>query len=105
MFNAFSKILKSRPGINEKLEGHLVNDIMADLSYALGDDKGMDSETPLKSELAIEQLNYSLESLKAVDAYLNKVRSNKINEDEKTSVIARCGAYCGEVIKRNSKER
>ncbi|MBM3252852.1 MAG: hypothetical protein FJZ16_01185 [Candidatus Omnitrophica bacterium] len=108
MFNLLKKNIKSAyaESINEVLDGSKVNDVVSDLSYALIDDRGMDSEVPFKKQLGINKLNYSLESLKIVDQYLNYVRANKntLKKEEFISVVARCGAYCGEVIRRNSKQ-
>lgn len=70
------------------------------------DDTGSDLPTPLKEHLVPKKLDYSLESLKHVDAYLDVIRKNRntLTEDQLMKVIARCGAYCGEVVRRLSKE-
>ena len=50
-------------------------------------------------------LDYSLESLSYVNEYLDKVRQHPSIRDEWNSVVLRCGAYVGEVIRRNSTKR
>ena len=51
-----------------------------------------------------KKLDYSLESLKYIDAYLECVRKSKkkLNIEQKKILILRCGTYVGEVI-RNKK--
>lgn len=53
-----------------------------------------------------DQLDYSIESLKYIDSYLEKVRKNKkfIKNELYSKIILRCGAYSGEVIRKNSKK-
>lgn len=76
------------------------------ISQFLIDDAGSDIPTPFKEFLDSKNLDFSLESLKAVDFYLNEVRKRKVklNQDQLIKVVARCGAYCGEVVRRNSKK-
>lgn len=58
----------------------------------------------LASELSRNKLNFSIESLHAVDQWLSALYSRKINveSDEAAESIIWCGAYIGEVIRRNS---
>lgn len=51
-----------------------------------------------------QQLNYSLLSLKHVDAYLTRVHADPPSDDEKFFVVLRGGAYVGEVIRRSLPE-
>lgn len=76
------------------------------MSIFLVDDTGADVPTPLKEHLNTRKLDYSLESLKCVDAYLDVVRKNRkaLTEDQIVKVVLRCGTYCGEVIRRLSKK-
>ena len=76
------------------------------IAQFLIDDTGSDLPTPFKEFLNPTKLDYSLESLKHVDSYLDQVRKKKrkLNDDQVTKVILRCGAYCGEVIRKNSKK-
>ena len=79
---------------------------IAAMAHFLVDDKGADTETPLKKYLAFDKLDYSQESLKYVDEYLEEVRKNKkdLSDTQIATIVLRCGGYCGEVIKRNSKK-
>lgn len=69
--------------------------------------EGLESDTPLKQYLQDEKLDYSIESLHIVDKYLDEVRKRKktLNNKELSSIILRCGAYTGEVMKKNSKRK
>lgn len=81
------------------------NEIVHAIAMLAINDKGADMETPYKEYLKSEMFDFSLESLKYIDEYLNKLRKKvKLLTDEQfTKVILRCGAYCGEVIRLNSK--
>jgi hypothetical protein len=76
------------------------------ISLFLINDTGSDLPTPFKEKLIPSKLNYTLESLKHVDLYLDEIRKNrkKLNEEQLVKVVARCGAYCGEVIRKHSKK-
>ena len=50
-----------------------------------------------------ESLDYSLESLKQIDSYLEAIRKDTIVKDDMIRLALRSGAYVGEVIKRLSK--
>ena len=52
-----------------------------------------------------ETLDYSLESLKHVDAFLEQFHSTPPEGDEAARVVLRSGAYVGEVIRRNSSHQ
>ena len=90
-----------------KKEPEDVNADVASLGHLLIDDTGSDLENPLKSFLLSGSLDYSLESLRFVDKYLDEVRKERsnISEPQLVKVILRCGAYCGEVIKKNSQKK
>jgi hypothetical protein len=53
--------------------------------------------------LDIAALNYTVESVHVVDAYLNAIRPDKeaIAEQDYTNTILAAGCYVGEVIRRN----
>ncbi|MCX6752356.1 MAG: hypothetical protein NTZ87_02540 [Candidatus Nomurabacteria bacterium] len=70
------------------------------------EDTGSDMPTPLKEFLDPKKLDFSLESLKLVDSYLDEVRKQEkdLSEDKLIKIVLRCGAYCGEVIRKNSKK-
>ena len=49
-----------------------------------------------------KKLDFSVESLKHIDAYLETVHSAPPQEEDVARLVLRCGAYVGEVIRRNS---
>ncbi|ENU29443.1 hypothetical protein F991_02674 [Acinetobacter sp. CIP-A165] len=55
-----------------------------------------------------EKLDYSIESLKLIDTYLSgfrKTNLDQISHDQRFKTILRTGAYVGEVIRKNDKNR
>ena len=56
-----------------------------------------------KRYLKKEKLDYTIASLKHIDEYLEHVRKKRSNlsQEQLTTIILRCGAYSGEVIKKN----
>ncbi|MBD2019952.1 hypothetical protein H6F43_07090 [Leptolyngbya sp. FACHB-36] len=64
-----------------------------------------DSEQPTFRQewITAEMLDYSLESLRQVDDFLLRVRHEQASQDEWARMILRCGAYVGEVIRRNCR--
>jgi hypothetical protein len=95
MFNLFKK--------KRKYEDLTLS--VAAIADFLIDDTGSDLSTPLKDSLDISKLDYSLESLKHVDLYLDQVRKKRKNltDEQFTKVVVRSGAYCGEVVRKLSK--
>ena len=83
-----------------------VTETVAAIAQFLIDDTGSDLPTPFSEFLDPNKLNYSLDSLKHVDSYLDHVRKKRksLSDEQFTKVILRCGAYCGEVIRKNSKK-
>jgi len=55
-------------------------------------------------ELMCSQLDYSVDSLKLIDSYLEAVRTQPPEGEDMMRVILRVGAYVGEVIRRNTKK-
>ena len=53
-----------------------------------------------------KKLDYSFESLKAIDKYLEYLHKNNstISQHEEINTIVWCGCYIGEVIKRSSEK-
>ena len=49
--------------------------------------------------LASDVLDYSIESLRALNKYLDKIRRSKIPEEEIDRICLRLGAYLGEVLR------
>ena len=73
------------------------NQALLDLSHMFYEDKdtlGQDTLNP-------SELDFSVESLKEVNAYLDTVRANKEIESSWNRVVLRTGAYVGEVIRKN----
>lgn len=68
------------------------------------DDHDLDVKNPHKEWLNVGKLDYSFESLKEVDDYLEKLKKARktLSDEEYTKIILRCGAYCGEVMRRHS---
>lgn len=94
MFNLFKKKNKY-PDSNE---------MVVAMSQFLINDTGSDLPTPFKEFLDPTKLDFSIESLLVVDSYLSKVfkHKNELNHDQFIKVVARCGTYCGEVVRKNS---
>lgn len=75
---------------NSKIDNIDVNGMVEGISYFLIDDSEADIPTPFKECLEQDKLDYSLDSLKIVDKYLEKVRKEpkiKILSDEEFTVI------------------
>lgn len=101
----FKKIVSAFKKLSEKD----LNPVMASVASFLIDDRGVDVETPFKEYLNKNKLDYSLESLKKIDDYLEKVRNedkkNKLSAKEWERLIFRCGAYLGEVIRKKREAK
>ena len=54
--------------------------------------------------LQAERLDFTLESLKHIDEYLEIVRQDEIPNEHMTPLVLRVGAYAGEVIRRNTTD-
>jgi hypothetical protein len=69
----------------------------------LGNMEG-DGDIAYRTTLNASVLHYSLESLEEVDRYLKTLYKEKISDSgiEYQNVIVWCGAYVGEVIRRNA---
>ena len=98
----FSKLFKKMPPADGQC--YPISTLLLDTQLR---SEGMSSDTPLKEYLQDEKLDYSLKSLAIIDAYLDFVRKKKktLNDKDLSSIILRCGAYTGEVIKKNSKTK
>jgi hypothetical protein len=75
----------------------------SDLSAMLGGDLG---NSMYKHELLDrEKLDFSVESLSHIDDYLDALHADPpASVDDVLPVVLRCGAYVGEVIRRNSHD-
>ncbi|OTG79777.1 hypothetical protein B9T31_16765 [Acinetobacter sp. ANC 4558] len=61
----------------------------------------------LHKMLNIQKLDFSMESLKQVDIYLEKVRNKNFRDlpnNQQWEIILRTGAYVGETIKKNDQK-
>jgi hypothetical protein len=66
---------------------------------------GQDLRDPAYQDenLGPRKLDFSLESLKHVDVYLETLHTNPpLDDNETVQIVLRCGAYVGEVIRKNS---
>lgn len=77
------------------------NDEVESIALLLVDDN---NNNVLKQYLEVEKIDYSVNSLKIVDNYLDKVRK-KLSEEEIKKVILRCGTYLGRVIRKVNPNR
>ena len=59
------------------------------------------NETPSQDFFNIERMNFSIESLEHLMAYLDKIRSLSLPSNQMSIVIIRTGAYLGEVLRNN----
>jgi hypothetical protein len=76
---------------------------LSDLSRMFYEDRR--EPTYGRQHLDPRKLDYSLESLKHVDEYLEKIRKDKDVGKNWNRVVLRAGAYVGEVIRRNDSKR
>lgn len=63
-----------------------------------------DDDTFGREHLDRRRLDFSVESLKHINDYLEAIRKDKDVEKDWTRVVLRAGAYVGEVIRRNDKK-
>jgi hypothetical protein len=61
--------------------------------------------TPGCETLDALRLDFTVESLAAVDSYLETMRERQLKGEALGKVILRCGAYVGEVIRRNARRK
>ena len=54
--------------------------------------------------LASARLDYSVDSLAEIEAYLRHLRGDSMSERERGVLVLRCGAYVGETIRRNTND-
>jgi hypothetical protein len=80
-----------------------VDQEFSDLSILFCQDP--ENQTYKRELLEPQKLDFSLGSLKHVDTYLEAVHSAPPEQqDEVVRVVLRCGAYVGEVIRKNSPQ-
>jgi len=77
-----------------------MNGDIASVAYLFSHDSAP-KPTPGAEYLDFQKLDYSLESLKHVNEYLEKVRTSKTLEQDWMKICLRAGAYVGEVIRRS----
>jgi len=73
---------------------------LSDLAYLFFEDR----ETFGREHLDPRRLDFSVESLRHVNEYLEGIRKDQDVEKQWTVVVLRAGAYVGEVIRRNDKK-
>jgi hypothetical protein len=61
-----------------------------------------DDPTPGATLLETGRLDFSVESLAAVDEFLDEIRRRELSPEAMSKVVLRCGAYVGEVVRLNS---
>ena len=74
----------------------------SDLSVMLCND--LENPTYKHELLNEERLDFSVESLKHIDAYLDVLHGDPPQEEDAIRVVLRCGAYVGEVIRKHSPD-
>ena len=79
------------------------DDALRDLSQMFYDHPN--DPTPGVELLDRSRLDYTLESLKHVDEYLDAIRRRTLDDREFFVTVLRSGAYVGEVIRRTSTTR
>jgi hypothetical protein len=70
------------------------------LSDVLANEK--ENPTYRREFFDIQKLDYSIESLKHIDEYLDELHAQQPDDSELLKIVLRCGAYVGEVIRRNA---
>lgn len=73
---------------------------LVDLAAMLTED--VDNPVPGRELLDAKKLDYSIESLKHLDEYLDLMRADPPAGDDLLKLVLRSGAYVGEVIRRHS---
>jgi hypothetical protein len=76
------------------------NDAFADLAQMFLSDP--EDPTPGSESLNVARCNFSLESLRVIDAHLEGMRGRRLQSPELMKLVLRCGAYVGEVVRRHA---
>ena|SRR5260221_10243539 len=81
-----------------------LDDMFSQFSEAFLGSMTGEGDIAYRNKINISILDYSLESLKEVDRYLKVLYQNPLDNSsiEYQNVIVWCGAYIGEVIRRNA---
>src|SRR5262245_2526749 len=58
--------------------------------------------TPGSESLNVAQCDFSVESLRLIDAHLETMRHGQLESQAMTKFVLRCGAYLGEVVRRHA---
>ena len=64
-----------------------------------------DDPTPGAQLLDGSCLDFTIESLAFVDDYLDQMRRQQLEDEAYGKLVLRCGAYVGEVVLRNAKDK
>ena len=80
------------------------NQALEDLSIIFYSDR--ENPLPQQNKIDPKKMNFSVESLKHVESYLDHIRSqdfNQLDADQQFRLILRTGAYVGETLRKNDK--
>lgn len=91
-------LFSSRPPLQDQALGELA--VMFQTPAVVADDP-----TPGTELLNPRALDFTVGSLGEVDDFLEKMRKRDLDDDAYVKLVLRCGAYVGEVILRNSKDK
>jgi hypothetical protein len=82
-----------------------INDIFEEFAMAFVGRVKSDAEIAFPKKLDRSRLDFSLKSLKVLDAYVEYLHENadRIRDDAWSKTVLWGGAYLGEVIRRNAK--
>jgi hypothetical protein len=82
-----------------------VNDVFEEFALAFGGELESDREIAFPKKLDRDRLDFSLKSLKVLDAYLEVLyeRRDRLEDRAWHTTVLWGGAYLGEVIRRNAK--
>lgn len=79
-----------------KLQDEALGDL-AQLCFACSEDP-----TPGRELLDASRLDFSVQSLAVVDDWLERMRTRPLDDEAMLTIVRRCGAYVGEVVRRYS---
>lgn len=90
-------------GLFSKKKPDLQDDALSDLARMFL--ANPENVTPGSELLDASKLDFSVDSLAVVDQHLEAIRKLNLQDDDLLKFALRCGAYVGEVIRRNSKAK
>lgn len=83
---------------------HDVASLVQDFADAFVGIAAFEQPLPFEERISRKELDYSLESLRALDRYLDLLHTHadKVSGQQETNVVLGAGSYLGEVIRRHS---